>query len=112
MGYDSGEKITSVAVNSPTIRLLSLECVGSEDNVVDCPGSSWGDHHAACDRQLAARIECHKETGGFGEFLRTFRTAIPVADIFLVFFKLLFHFSITSRFSSVLKLYCVLNIYI
>ena len=32
-------------------------------------------------------------------------------DLFF-FFKLLFHFSITSRYSSVLKLYCGLNIYI
>ena len=28
---------------------------------MDCPGSSWGDHQAACDRQLAARIECQVE---------------------------------------------------
>ena len=35
-----------------------------------------------------------------------------VACLFLFFFKLLFHFSITSRYSSELKLYWGLNIYI
>ena len=44
-----------------TIRLLAPGCHGSENDVMDCPGSSWGDHQAACDRQLAARIECQVE---------------------------------------------------
>ena len=43
------------------------------------------------------------------------RESVPVYqevfDIY-IYFKLLFHFSITSRSSSVLKLYCWLNIYI
>lgn len=54
----SGEPYTDISVNNGTFKISNLNCVGTEDDITECPSDKWGDD-VYCSNKEPLEIECN-----------------------------------------------------